>query len=56
MHKLDDELTKFNKAHEFYSYPNASHAFMDNTKESYRTVAAEQAWPRALEFLKRYLG
>ena len=56
MRKLDGELTKFNKAHEFYSYPNAGHAFMDNTKESYRPVAAEQAWPRALEFLKRHLG
>lgn len=56
MRKLDAELNKHNKAHEFYSYPNAGHAFLDNTKESYRAAAAEQAWPRALEFLKRHLG
>lgn len=56
MRKLDAELNKHNKAHEFYSYPNAGHAFLDNTKESYRAAAAEQAWPRALEFLKRLLG
>ena len=55
MRKLDAELTKFNKPHEFFSYPNAGHAFLDNTKESYRSVAAEQAWPRALDFLKRHL-
>ena len=56
MRTLDAELTKFNKHHEFYSYPNASHAFMDNTKESYRRHADEASWPRTLEFLKRHLG
>lgn len=56
MQKLDAELKKHNKAHEFFSYPGAGHAFLDNTKESYRAAAAEQAWPRALEFLKRHLG
>jgi carboxymethylenebutenolidase len=55
MRKLDAELTKFNKPHEFFSYPNAGHAFLDNTKESYRSAAAEQSWPRALDFLKRHL-
>jgi dienelactone hydrolase len=50
------ELTRFNKAHEFYSYPNAGHAFMDGTKESYRRHADEASWPRALEFLDRHLG
>ena len=54
--KLDAELTKHGKVHEFYAYPNAGHAFMDNTKESYRRAAAEAAWPRGLEFLRRYLA
>ena len=56
MRKLDAELTKFNKKHEFYSYPNAAHAFMDNTRESYRHHADEASWPRTLEFLERHLG
>ncbi len=56
MQKLDVELTKFNKAHEFYSYPNAAHAFMDSTKESYRRHADEASWPRTLDFFDRYLG
>ena len=38
MQKLDAALTKLNKSHEFYSYNNAGHAFMDNTKESYRAT------------------
>ena len=56
MHKLDLELTQFNKTHEFYCYPNAAHAFMDDTRESYRRQADEAAWPRTLEFLTRHLG
>jgi carboxymethylenebutenolidase len=54
--KLDAELAKHGKIREFYAYPSAGHAFMDETKESYRPNAASAAWPRALEFLRRYLG
>ncbi len=56
MQRLDSELTKFGKPHEFYSYPNAGHAFMDNTKESYRRHAEEASWPRTLEFFGRCLS
>ena len=56
MQKLEAELTRFHKTHEFYSYPNAGHAFMDSTKESYRRHADEASWPRTLDFLNRYLG
>lgn len=56
MQRLDTELTKFGKAHEFYSYPGAGHAFMDNTKESYRRHAEEASWPRTLEFFGRHLS
>lgn len=55
MAKLDEELKKFDKAHEFYSYENAGHAFLDSTKESYRRHADETSWPRAVEFFDRYL-
>lgn len=54
--KLDAELAKFNKPHEFYSYSNAGHAFMDNTKQSYRRDADAASWPRTIEFLSRHLG
>jgi carboxymethylenebutenolidase len=55
MNKLGAELTKFDKAHEFYSYPEAAHAFMDSTKDSYRRQAAEAAWERTLDFLRKNL-
>lgn len=55
MQKLDAELTKFHKPHEFHLYPNAAHAFMDRSKESYRQHADEASWPRTLAFLERCL-
>jgi carboxymethylenebutenolidase len=56
MAKLDAELNKFQKIHEFYSYGGAGHAFMDSTKESYRREADDASWPRTLEFFCRYLN
>jgi carboxymethylenebutenolidase len=56
MRKLDAELTKLGKVHEFHAYDDAGHAFMDHTKESYRRHADESSWPRTLSFLRRYLG
>lgn len=56
MAKLDAELTKFNKPHEFFSYPGAGHGFMDSTKESYRRDADAASWPRTLDFLRRHLA
>lgn len=53
--KLDAEMTRWNKPHEFHSYAGAGHAFMDRTKESYRRHADESSWPRTLEFLNRHL-
>ena len=55
MQKLDAELTRHNKAHEFYTYPNAGHAFMDFTGERHREMAAKAAWPRTLDFFARHL-
>jgi len=54
--KLDGELKKYGKIHEFYSYVDAGHAFMDNTSPTYRPRAEQAAWPRVLEFLGRHLG
>lgn len=56
MQKLDAELARYDKAHEFYTYPGAAHAFMDFTGERYREAAAGVAWPRTLDFFARHLG
>ncbi len=56
MRALDAEFTRHGKPHEFYSYPNAAHAFMNfTTPERYREAADKTSWPRTLEFLKRHL-
>lgn len=55
MAKLDEELKKHGKHHEFYSYENAGHAFLDFTKDSYRKHADDASWPRTVEFLSRHL-
>jgi carboxymethylenebutenolidase len=54
--KLDAELTRHGKAHEFHAYPGAAHAFMNFTNlERYREAASTASWPRTLDFLARHL-
>ncbi|MSP40296.1 MAG: dienelactone hydrolase family protein [Deltaproteobacteria bacterium] len=53
--KLDAELLKHGKLHEFFAYADAGHAFMDDTKESHRPQAEAQAWPRTSDFFHRHL-
>jgi carboxymethylenebutenolidase len=57
MRSLDAELTRHRKPHEFHSYANAGHAFMNFTNpERYREDASRASWPRTLDFLARHLG
>jgi carboxymethylenebutenolidase len=54
--KLDAELTRLGKVHEFFTYPGAGHAFMNfMNPERYREAASAASWPRTLEFLARQL-
>ena len=55
MRKLDAELTKFGKAHEFHTYQRAAHAFVNAGSNNYRPHAASLAWPKATEFFARHL-
>jgi carboxymethylenebutenolidase len=55
MRKLDAELTKFGKPHEFHSYAGAAHAFVNTGSPNYRPHAAAQSWPKAMEFFGRHL-
>jgi len=57
MHRLDAELMRHGKAHEFHVYPNAGHAFMNFTNaERYREAATNSSWPRTLTFLAQHLA
>ena len=53
--RLRGLLKQSGKTFEFVSYPRAGHAFMSDTRESYRPEAAQMAWGRCLEWLSRYL-
>ena len=55
MVKLNAELTRLGKPHQFYSYPGAGHDFSDYTDKRYHQPSAELAWPRTLEFLAAHL-
>jgi carboxymethylenebutenolidase len=37
-------------------YPDAGHAFFNDASPMYREQAAEDAWPRVLQFLQRHMG
>jgi carboxymethylenebutenolidase len=55
MRKLDAELNRYGKAHEFHSYANAAHAFCNAGSANYRPHAAALSWPKAMEFFARHL-
>jgi carboxymethylenebutenolidase len=52
-----DELVKamvtYKKDFEMRIYPNAGHAFFNNTTAMYNEPAAKDAWERVLRFLQR---
>jgi carboxymethylenebutenolidase len=53
---LDQQLNDLAKRHEFHRYPNADHAFFNDTRpEVYHPVAAADAWAKTLAFLQREL-
>jgi carboxymethylenebutenolidase len=54
--QLDQRLTQLGKPHEFHTYPNADHAFFNDTrKEVHDPAASKDAWNRTLAFLRREL-
>ena len=54
--KLDAELTRLGKDHQFFEYAGAGHAFMDFTNlDRHQKGAAAESWPRTLEFFATHL-
>jgi carboxymethylenebutenolidase len=54
--RIDAELTRHGKAHEFHRYEGAGHAFLNFTNaERYRPGPAKDAWQKMLAFLARHL-
>jgi carboxymethylenebutenolidase len=55
--QLEQKLTALGKPHDFHTYPNADHAFFNDTRpEVYDPAAARDAWERTLEFFRGTLG
>jgi carboxymethylenebutenolidase len=55
MRKLDAEMTRLGKLHEFHSYANAAHAFANFGSAAYREHAAKASWPRTFGFFAKHL-
>jgi len=54
--RIDAELTRFGKTHEFHRYEGAGHAFLNfSNAERYRPEPAKDAWAKMLGFLERQL-
>ncbi len=53
--KVDAELTRLKKWHEFHTYNNAGHAFQNFVGERYRERASRASWHEMLAFFTEYL-
>jgi carboxymethylenebutenolidase len=52
---FEGALERLRKNYEIHIYPGADHAFANPTGKAYDAAAADDAWQRTLEFLKRHL-
>lgn len=55
IHSNEALLKKHNKVSEFHIYPEAPHAFFNDTRDAYRESAADDAWNRTLAWYRKYL-
>ena len=54
--RLKDGLAKFGKPGQVHIYPEAGHAFFNDTRpDAYHAEDAKRAWERTLAFLAKYL-
>jgi carboxymethylenebutenolidase len=54
---IEDQLDSRGKYVKIFVYPEAGHAFFNDTRpEAYREDAAREAWVRTLAFLRAKLG
>lgn len=53
---MDTALDGTDIPHEFYIYEDAPHSFFNDTRDSYRPEAAQEAWARTLDWFSSYLG
>jgi carboxymethylenebutenolidase len=56
MRKLDAELSRLGKAHEFFFYAEAPHGFNKSGWNGYKPEHDKTSWARTLEFFSKHLG
>jgi carboxymethylenebutenolidase len=57
LRQLEERLARAPHPSQVVVYPNAGHAFLNDTRpDAYRPAAAADAWPRAVGFLRRHLS
>jgi carboxymethylenebutenolidase len=56
MRRLDGELSKLGKEHEFFFYADSPHGFNKEGAASYRPEADRASWSRTLDFFAKHLG
>ena len=49
------KLAAFGKTGEMVIYPDAPHAFFNDTRDSYRAEAAADAWRRTISWFRTHL-
>jgi carboxymethylenebutenolidase len=55
--ELDSQLTALGKRHEFHTYPDADHAFFNDTRpEVHHAAGSADAWKKTLAFLRKELA
>ena len=53
--RIEAELKKHAKTHEFHMYPGCSHGFHCDGRASYRPEAAKDAWGKTMAWFDQYL-
>jgi carboxymethylenebutenolidase len=52
---IEEAMTENNKIYEKMIYPNAGHAFNNDTGSRYNPEAAQDAWARSLAWFDKYV-
>ena len=53
--EIEAAMQQHNKTFETVIYPNAGHAFLNETGRNYNAEAARDAWSKTLAWFERYL-
>jgi carboxymethylenebutenolidase len=53
--KIDAQMARLGKPHEFHGYPGVGHAFMNEGRPGYKPEVADDAWRRCVDWFTRHL-